>query len=72
MGIPLANRVRFRDHHSYTERDLETLPGEIQITTEKDAVRLDGLKPGNFLHLRISVNILEFDRLMELIRSRLR
>jgi tetraacyldisaccharide-1-P 4'-kinase len=72
MGIPLASRVRFRDHHSYTERDLETLPGEIQITTEKDAVRLDGLKAGNFLHLRISVNILEFDRLMELIRSRLR
>jgi len=72
MGIPLARRVSFRDHHSYTERDLETLPGEIHITTEKDAVRLEGLADRNFLHLRISVNILEFDRLMELIRSRLR
>ena len=72
MGIPLARRVPFRDHHNYTERDIETLPGEIHITTEKDAVRLDGLGAGNFLHLRISANILEFDRLMELIRSRLR
>jgi tetraacyldisaccharide 4'-kinase len=77
MGIPLARRVRFRDHHVYTvaglrEQNLQTLPREICITTEKDAVRLDGLGAGNFLHLRISVNILEFDRLMELIRSRLR
>ena len=72
MGISLAHRIRFRDHHSYTERDLETLPGEVLITTEKDAVRLGGLGAGNFLHLRISVKILEFDRLMELIRSRLR
>jgi tetraacyldisaccharide 4'-kinase len=72
MGISLTWRIRFRDHHTYTERDLEALPGEVHITTEKDAVRLDGLGAGNFLHLRISVNILEFDRLLELIRSRLR
>jgi len=72
IGIPLAKRVRFRDHHTYTAADLKALGGEVHITTEKDAVRLDGLGAGNFLHLRISVNILEFDRLMELIRSRLR
>ena len=72
IGIPLAQRVQFRDHHMYTEADLKTLRGEICITTEKDAVRLDGLGAGNFLHLRISVNILELDRLMELIRGRLR
>jgi tetraacyldisaccharide 4'-kinase len=71
LGIPLAHRIRFRDHHGYTEQDIKTLPGEIRITTEKDAVRLDGLGVGNFLHLRISVNILEFDRLLELIRGRL-
>ena len=71
MGIVLSHRVRFRDHHSYTASDLEALPGDVLITTEKDAVRLAG-PGGNFLHLRISVNILEFDRLMELIRSRLR
>ncbi|HET9220595.1 MAG TPA: tetraacyldisaccharide 4'-kinase [Terriglobia bacterium] len=71
LGIPLAHRIRFRDHHGYTEQDIQTLPGEVRITTEKDAVRLDGLGAGNFVHLRISVNILEFDRLLELIRGRL-
>jgi len=71
MGIGVAHRVQFRDHHSYTERDLQTLPGDIRITTEKDAVRLDGLGANDFLHLRISVSISEFDRLLELIRMRL-
>jgi tetraacyldisaccharide 4'-kinase len=72
LGIPLAHRVRFRDHHSYTERDLQTLHGDVQITTEKDAVRLDGLGCEDFLHLRISVSVPELDRLLELIRERLR
>ena len=71
MGIPGIRRVRFPDHHSYSVRDLENLPGEIHVTTEKDAVRLEELAPGTFLHLRISVNIPEFERLLELILSRL-
>jgi hypothetical protein len=40
------------------------------VTTEKDSVRLEGTGLGDFLHLRISANIPEFDRLMDLIRSR--
>lgn len=72
MGIPLTRRIRFRDHHSYSVRDLALLPGEIQITTEKDAVRLESLGSGTFLHLRISASIPEIEPLMELIRSRLR
>lgn len=71
MGISPTRRVRFPDHHTYSERDLRTMPGEVHITTEKDAVRLDGPGAGNVLHLRISVNVPEIDRLMELIRSRL-
>jgi tetraacyldisaccharide 4'-kinase len=71
MGIFLTRRVRFRDHYSYSPRDLESLPGEIQITTEKDAVRLTGLGWDNFLHLRISANIPQIQQLMELIHSRL-
>ncbi len=71
MGISLTRRVRFRDHYSYSPRDLESLPGEIQITTEKDAVRLTGLGWDNFLHLRISANIPQIQQLMELIHSRL-
>lgn len=68
-GISLTRRVRFPDHHTYSERDLNNLPGEVHITTEKDAVRLEGL--GDFLHLRISVTVLEIDRLLGLIRARL-
>jgi tetraacyldisaccharide 4'-kinase len=71
IGISLTRRVRFPDHHTYSERDLKTLPGEVHVTTEKDAVRLAGLGAGNVLHLRISVNVPEIDRLMQLIRSRL-
>jgi tetraacyldisaccharide 4'-kinase len=71
MGISGMRRVKFPDHHSYSAQDLEALPGEIQITTEKDAVRLEGLAADPFVHLRISVNIPEFERLLELIRSRL-
>jgi hypothetical protein len=50
---------------------LETLRGEVRITTEKDAVRLEGLSEGGFMHLRISAKIPEFDWLMSLISSRL-
>ena len=71
MGISPTRRVRFPDHHTYSERDLRTMPGEVHITTEKDAVRLDGPGAGSVLHLRISVNVPEIDHLMELIRSRL-
>jgi tetraacyldisaccharide 4'-kinase len=74
LGLTLSHRIRFRDHHHYNARDLESLPGEVHITTEKDAVRLEGVNLEEFrdlLHLRISVRILEFDRLLELIRSRL-
>jgi len=76
LGIPISRRIHFRDHHEYTARDVaEIATGaecEPRITTEKDSVRLEETSLSNFLHLRISANILEFDRLMELIHSRLR
>lgn len=65
LGLTLARRVRFRDHHRYSPRDLERLGPGILITTEKDAVRLAGR--GKFLYLRISVKIPEFDRLLRCI-----
>jgi tetraacyldisaccharide 4'-kinase len=74
MGIPLKRRIEFRDHHAYTPQDAANIAeaGENQtlITTEKDSVRLAGSGIRDFLHLRISANISEFDRLMELIQSR--
>jgi tetraacyldisaccharide 4'-kinase len=65
-----ARRVAFRDHHVYTNRDLEALGAGLAITTEKDAVRLEGAA-GNFVYLRVSANIPDFHRLMQLIGSRI-
>lgn len=76
MGVPAAERVVFRDHHAYTRSDIaqvtemDKMAGPVRITTEKDAVRLEGLGLDGFMHLRISVNIAGFDTLMDLIHSR--
>jgi tetraacyldisaccharide 4'-kinase len=71
LGVNVARRARFRDHHAYTAAEIRKLGGDVRITTEKDAVRLDGLGETGFLHLRISVTIPELDRMMSLIHSRL-
>lgn len=49
-GVAVAARRAFRDHHRYTERDVERLLAEARsvgakalLTTEKDAVRLGSL-----------------------------
>ena len=70
LGIHPARCVRFRDHHPYSPREIKKLGGEVRITTEKDAVRLAGI-PADFLYLRISANIPDFERLMSLILNRL-
>jgi tetraacyldisaccharide 4'-kinase len=72
MGIQPQDRVRFGDHHRYTAREIETLAGDVLITTEKDAVRLRGLTSRPYFYVRISANIRDFDRLMALILERLR
>ncbi|KAA6455973.1 tetraacyldisaccharide 4'-kinase [Acidobacteria bacterium AB60] len=48
--ITVAARVAFADHHPYTARDLQTLAAQAKsagastlLTTEKDAIRLEGL-----------------------------
>jgi tetraacyldisaccharide 4'-kinase len=71
LGITPTQRAGFRDHHTYTKHELENLGGEFQITTEKDAVKLDGMVSGEFLHLRISARIPDIDELLDLIRKKL-
>jgi tetraacyldisaccharide 4'-kinase len=51
-GADVAGTETFRDHHRYTQADLDGLATEAErrgasalLTTEKDAVRLHGLKP---------------------------
>jgi tetraacyldisaccharide 4'-kinase len=71
LGIEPKLRIRFRDHHKYSDADIRKLQGDILITTEKDAVRLAGRGLSNFLYLRISANIPDFDRLLETVIARL-
>lgn len=71
LGVPLSKRVGFRDHHTYNRNDIHSLGGEFQITTEKDAVKLETLGAGEFLHLRISAHIPQFEELLKLIRERI-
>jgi tetraacyldisaccharide 4'-kinase len=74
LGMTLARRVEFPDHHAFTAKEIAEIStkgaNSLLVTTEKDSVRLEGTGLGDFLHLRISANIPEFDRLMDLIRGR--
>lgn len=78
MGINIGLALRFEDHHHYTPADLDQIvrssrDKEIDniITTEKDAVRLCGLR---IIFLRIELKITEneeafLDRLHRLYRA---
>jgi tetraacyldisaccharide 4'-kinase len=70
LGLQPAEQVRFADHHHYSTREIEKLPGEILVTTEKDAIRLQGLTNRPFCSLRISAKIQDFDDLMRLVLNR--
>jgi len=68
LGLTLAEKVVFRDHHRFTSSDLRGLGGQTHITTEKDAIRMPG---GDFYFLRISAKIQRFNELHDLIRQRI-
>jgi tetraacyldisaccharide 4'-kinase len=72
MGIKPIRTFAFGDHHVYSQRDIEHLRGDVLVTTEKDAVRLAGPRFPDFVHLRISANIPNFEQLLSLILERLR
>lgn len=67
MGLNVVATRSFRDHHAYSQTDLEALPRGVRITTEKDAVRLGD---PDCCFLRISANILNFEELIGLIESK--
>ena len=70
LSIHPTECIRFADHHRYTMSEIERLPGDILITTEKDAVRLRGITKRRYCYLRISAKIPDVDGLMSLILSR--
>jgi tetraacyldisaccharide-1-P 4'-kinase len=72
MGIKPIRTFAFGDHHVYSQRDIEHLRGDVLVTTEKDAVRLAGPEFPDFVYLRISANIPNFEQLLSLILERLR
>ena len=57
LGLSLASRLAFPDHHDYTEKDLARIErdadGMTVVTTTKDAVKLAGLRG------RVDVRVLE-------------
>jgi len=72
LGIHPIKCVRFRDHHHYSAREIDNLGGEMLITTEKDAVRLQTLTDRPFSYLRIGAKIPDFEGLISLISERLK
>ena len=69
LGLNIDQRVSFPDHHRFSDAHLRGLHGDVRITTEKDAVRLEGR--GDFFTLRVSANIAELEALKALIRKRI-
>jgi tetraacyldisaccharide 4'-kinase len=68
LGIKIGLSLRFRDHHNYTQKDLDNIIRkskerniDILVTTEKDAARLYGLRITDYglriLILRIELKI---------------
>jgi tetraacyldisaccharide 4'-kinase len=71
VGINPIKTVAFADHRAYSRRDIERLGGDMLVTTEKDAVRLAGRDFPDFVYLRISAKIANFEQLLNLIQERL-
>ncbi|HYM11686.1 MAG TPA: tetraacyldisaccharide 4'-kinase [Bryobacterales bacterium] len=76
IGAPIAERIRYRDHHRYSARDLRHLEAVARrsgaaalVTTEKDLVNLPGPLPSLYW-LKTRVVIPEAERLLGLLPSR--
>jgi len=69
LGLHLVRRISFPDHHNFTDDDLRELNGSTLVTTEKDAVKLEGRAA--FFTLRVSAKIADVEGLMNLILQRL-
>jgi tetraacyldisaccharide 4'-kinase len=77
-GCRAVEEVRFRDHHRYTEADIERLVGVARergadgfVTTEKDAVKLsEGMRErlGRVVVAELRVELVEEAAAMERLR----
>jgi tetraacyldisaccharide 4'-kinase len=80
-GWPLTGTLTFDDHYAYSQSDFERLAGlarqggaEVAVTTEKDAVRLEGLDTGTLpiVVAPLMVSVEPSDRFIEWLMGALR
>jgi tetraacyldisaccharide 4'-kinase len=77
IGARVIQALEYPDHHVYTQRDMETISSvkgaDVIVTTEKDAVKLAGLKvPERLFYLAIEVRIDKEEEFLEVLLNRLR
>ncbi|MCS6985546.1 MAG: tetraacyldisaccharide 4'-kinase [Leptospiraceae bacterium] len=75
LGVSEVQPISYRDHHNYTEKDIENIlarvrPQDYVITTEKDWVKLQVFSEKlkilkNFYYLKIKFHILENEILLK-------
>lgn len=77
LGATVLHEVEFEDHHRYTAADIRKLGSRVKanlmVTTEKDAVKIEGLDvPENLFYLAIEAVIEREDELVDLVVNRLK
>lgn len=67
LGLQLAERRAFPDHHAFRRADLAFAKGSTLLVTEKDAVKLRAFAPADTWVLPVEADIREgaFERVME-------
>jgi tetraacyldisaccharide 4'-kinase len=77
IGADVVATLEFPDHYRYRREDLRRIESfhgaDLVVTTEKDAVKMEGMDPGdNVFYLSIEAEIEDQDRLVELVISKMR
>lgn len=76
LGGKLVHSVSFTDHYAYRQSDLDSLASyrdvEMLVTTEKDAVRFEGMDcPAHLFYLTVELEIDYEDKLLEQITRKI-
>lgn len=76
LGAQLVRSVSFADHYAYRQSDLDSLASygdvEMLVTTEKDAVRLEGMNcPVHLFYLTVELEIEYEDKFFEQITRKI-
>jgi len=77
IGADVVATVEFPDHYRYRREDLRRIESfhgaDLVVTTEKDAVKMEGMDPGdNVFYLSIEAEIEGRDALVELVLDKMR